>query len=63
MGIFNVSKYPGLTYANRETLCVFPITPVTRKKCDHIDPLNGMWVDEAAAATPGTDRISRVSRS
>jgi hypothetical protein len=42
---------------------VFPITPVTRKKCDHIDPLNGMWVDEAAAATPDTDRISRVSRS
>ena len=36
---------------------------MTRKKCDHVAPLNGTCVDDAAVATPGTDPISRVSWS
>ena len=37
--------------------------PGSRKKCDHVAPLSGTCVDDAAAATPGTERISLASCS
>ena len=63
LGILSVSKYPGPTYANRDALRPLCPAPVTRKKWDHIDPLNGTCVDDAAAATPGRERIVQVSSS
>jgi hypothetical protein len=63
IGIFNVSKYPGETYENRDALRSFPAAPLTRKKWDQTPPLSGTWLEDAAATTPGTERISLVSCS